>query len=64
MGELANMLGGNLKPFLPGPPTLSLPSVSVGEDLTVEISRTKLCTRCWFECDGETLCISLVEKAP
>ncbi len=64
MGELANMLGGNLKPFLPGPPTLSLPSVSVGEDVSVTIPKTELLCECWFECEGESFCIRLVEKAP
>ena len=30
MGEIANMVGGNVKSMLPGPSTLSLPSVIQG----------------------------------
>jgi CheY-specific phosphatase CheX len=62
MAELANMLGGNLKPFLPGPPRLSLPSVTAGSNLAMTIPRTQERTRCWFQCQGATFGIALVEK--
>lgn len=62
MGELANMLGGNLKPFLPGDSKLSLPSVSIGEGGSVSIPGTELSTRCWFSCDGEVFSVTLLAK--
>ena len=37
MGELANMIGGNLKSCLPPGVILSVPSVSLGGDLAVRI---------------------------
>jgi chemotaxis protein CheX len=37
MGELANMIGGNLKSVLPSGVLLSVPSVALGNDLAVRI---------------------------
>lgn len=37
LGELANMVGGNLKALLPGPCTLSLPTVVEGRDYRVRV---------------------------
>ena len=38
VGELANMIGGNVKPLLPGAATLSLPTVIQGSDLHLGIA--------------------------
>ena len=62
MGEIANMLGGNLKPFLPGPPKLSLPTVSVGEGAHLKVPKTETRSRCFFDSSGETFMITLLEK--
>ena len=37
LGELTNMVGGNVKSLLPAPSTLSLPSVAEGTDYTVRV---------------------------
>ena len=64
MGELTNMLGGNLKPFLPGPLKLSLPTVSAGEGAHLKFPKTATRSRCFFESSGETFMITLLEKTP
>lgn len=37
LGELTNMIGGNIKSLLPAPSTLSVPSVAEGESYTVRV---------------------------
>lgn len=37
LGELTNMVGGNIKSLLPGPSTLSIPSVAEGVEYTVRV---------------------------
>jgi chemotaxis protein CheX len=39
LGELANMLAGNLKPLLPPGVSISIPSVVAGSDYSVHVSR-------------------------
>lgn len=41
MGEIANMIGGNLKPLLPPGVALSMPSVVEGSDYAVHLCRGK-----------------------
>ena len=40
LGELANMLGGNVKALLPGPSRISLPAVAVGSDYQMSVVGT------------------------
>jgi len=45
LGELTNMVGGNIKSLLPSPSTLSVPSVAEGVDYTVRVpGATRLIT--------------------
>lgn len=37
LGELTNMVGGNIKSLLPGPSVLSLPSVAEGADYVLRV---------------------------
>jgi chemotaxis protein CheX len=37
LGELTNMVGGNIKGLLPAPSALSLPSVAAGESYTMRV---------------------------
>jgi len=58
MGELANVIGGNVKSVMPGPSALSLPSVTLGNAEirlpgSVEVQRLDL------EWQGEPLCVSV-----
>jgi len=57
--ELANVTGGNLMEVLPGPSTLSMPSISNG---SAEASQPAglLLSRLYFECQGEPLSVIVV----
>jgi chemotaxis protein CheX len=42
LGELTNMVGGNVKGLLPAPSTLSIPSVALGEHCHVRVPGARL----------------------
>jgi chemotaxis protein CheX len=48
LGELCNVLAGNLKPLLPQGVGLSTPSVVRGADYTLRVCNTTLCERLHF----------------
>jgi len=48
LGELCNVLAGNLKPLLPPGARLSTPSVVRGADYTLRVCRESLCERLTF----------------
>lgn len=50
LGELANMIGGNLKCVLAGGLKLSMPSVVDGTDLSLRVCRAGIRERLVFEC--------------
>lgn len=56
IGEIVNIVGGNLKAVLPSPCQLSLPAVSLAKGATVEVPSDAL----WFESEGEELAVQLV----
>ncbi len=64
LGELANMLGGNVKSLVPGPSFLSLPSVTTGQDYEVLISPTKKICQATFEHASEPFEVALLEHDP
>jgi chemotaxis protein CheX len=45
LGELTNMVGGNVKSLLPAPSALSIPSVAEGDNLTVRVPGAVLTDR-------------------
>jgi CheY-specific phosphatase CheX len=61
VGELVNMIGGNLKRILPPGVVLSLPSVVIGGDYSVRVCGGRLVDRWTFT--GELGCfwVSIVE---
>lgn len=61
LGELANMVGGNLKSVLPGGVGLSLPTVVWGQDYRMQICRAGKMSRWVFESDEVTFAVGLVE---
>ena len=61
IGELANMVGGNLKSVLPGGVGLSLPTVVWGADYSLQICRAGTAERWVFQGDEVTFAITLVE---
>jgi chemotaxis protein CheX len=67
LGELTNMLGGNIKSLLPGPCQLSLPSVT--EDLDhidyqLRMQGGELLNEVGFYCEGGPLRIIVVQRDP
>jgi chemotaxis protein CheX len=59
LGELTNMIGGNLKSLLPGPSRLSLPSVTVGASSTVPPPGAVLVDAASLTCEGLPLTIGV-----
>ncbi|MGB7329399.1 MAG: chemotaxis protein CheX [Rubripirellula sp.] len=55
MAELANMIGGNLKSLLPGPSSLSLPTVTSGKEFDIRIFGTEIENSVPMQCNGQSL---------
>lgn len=62
VGELANMVAGSLKALLPQPTHISLPSVADGSDYDLTVRNGRLLLQCPFDCQGERLLVSLIER--
>ncbi len=61
VGELANVLGGNVKGVLPGPCKLSLPRVEAG---TSSNEGPTIAQRVWFDCAGQPFSVTVRSRAP
>jgi chemotaxis protein CheX len=64
LGELTNMIGGNIKSLIPGPSRLSMPAVTVGASLTVRMPRAALVTTVSLACEGLPLTVSVWREGP
>lgn len=62
LGELTNMIGGNVKSLVPFPSQLSLPSVIEGVDFRLRIPGTQCVRQVAFESEGQLLFIRLMQK--
>lgn len=62
IGELTNMLAGNIKALLPEPSRISLPAVAEGGDYDLRIMGTEPVGRVAFSCAGEVLVVTLLER--
>lgn len=62
MGELANMSAGSVKPLLPRPCQLSLPSVADGTDYTLTVPQGEVVLESEFEFQGEGLSVTLLQR--
>ena len=63
LGELANMIGGNLKGSLSPGALLSIPEVIDGSDVSIRIC-AKVCARQLFSCDEGVFRVSLIQTPP
>jgi chemotaxis protein CheX len=63
MGELTNVIAGNIKALFPGNAQLSLPAVAVGSDYDLGVVATSAVTTVAFTCDGQPLMVTLFEGA-
>ncbi len=59
LGELTNMVGGNIKSLLPAPSKLSIPSVAEGESYTVRVPGAVLLSRVALVCVAGPLHVSV-----
>lgn len=62
LGELANMIGGNLKPLLPGPSHLSLPTVVGGASYAARVPGSRVIGRHHYETAGHPFSICMMER--
>jgi chemotaxis protein CheX len=60
LGELTNMIAGNVKALLPGPSQIVLPVVTVGSDDHVNVLDNSAVTTVAFTCDGQPLLVTLL----
>jgi chemotaxis protein CheX len=61
VGELINMIGGNVKALLPEPSVLSVPILAL-EGNNLYFPSTKMVTHCQFECQGKPFTLTLYER--
>ena len=59
LGELTNMVGGNVKSLLPAPSRLSVPSIAVGQSCSVRVPGAVLLDRVVLVCAPGPLHISV-----
>jgi chemotaxis protein CheX len=59
LGELTNMIGGNIKSLIPGPSRLSMPAVTVGGSSTVRVPGAALLSTVSLACGGLPLTVSV-----
>lgn len=62
VGELANMAAGSLKPLLPQPTHISLPSVADGSDYDLTVRKGRVLLQCPFDSQDQRLLVSLIER--
>ena len=62
VGELVNVVGGNVKGMLPGPSELSLPSVTVGTGFSVHVPHAAAALRVGFSWCGEPLVVRVLQS--
>jgi chemotaxis protein CheX len=60
LGELTNMLGGNLKALLPGPSFLCLPAVVEGADYSLCIPSAASVVESGFVCNEQSFSVKLL----
>jgi chemotaxis protein CheX len=59
LGELTNMVGGNIKSLLPAPSNLSIPSVAEGSDYSIWAPGTDLLAQVTLRCGGQPMLITV-----
>lgn len=63
LGEVANMVAGNIKAVLPQPSSLGLPVVAFGRDYEVRIMGAEAVTKVGFSCRSGPLLVSLMQRS-
>jgi chemotaxis protein CheX len=63
LGELTNMVAGNLKALLPAPSSISLPAVVFGSDYELDVPNTTVVASVPFVCDEQPIVVMLVQRS-
>lgn len=63
LGEIANMVAGNIKALLPQPCFISLPAVAIGADDAVTVPGTAATATVAFTCVGQPFVVSLLQAS-
>jgi chemotaxis protein CheX len=63
LGELANMIAGNVKPLLPAASLLSLPTVVQGSDLRLGVIGAAASVSLSWQRDASVLSVAIYERA-
>jgi len=61
VGELANMIGGNVKALVPQPARLGLPSVVEGKEYSMHLPGSRVVSRLGFEWRGAPIVVLLMQ---
>jgi chemotaxis protein CheX len=64
LGELTNMIAGNLKALLPSGSAQSMPSVVAGRDDSVSVCRGTSVVRIAFQSEHGPFAVTVIEAAP
>lgn len=62
IGELTNMLAGNIKALLPEPSRISLPAVALGADYDLTVMGTSPVATVPFRCTSFAVVVTLLER--
>jgi chemotaxis protein CheX len=62
VGELANMVGGNVKSELGGSAQLSLPAVTIGREYTLSVPGSATRDLVTLDCDGDRIVLTLLQR--
>lgn len=62
IGELTNMLAGNIKALLTEPSRISLPAVAFGADYDLTVMGTDALATVPFRCDGSAVVVTLLQR--
>jgi chemotaxis protein CheX len=64
LGELANMIGGNIKSAVAAGLSLSMPSVTDGSDYGLRVCGSEIQDRLAFDCDDGPFWVTLLAMTP
>lgn len=63
LGELSNVVAGNIKALLPEPCAISLPTIARGSNYAISVIGTRPVTTSRFTCGGGTIVVALVQRS-
>jgi len=62
LGEIVNMIGGNVKSLLPGPSKLSLPAIAEGIDYQMSVPGTRVMSEVNFRSQGQPMQVTVLVR--